>query len=263
MDNVKKSSKNTWNPEQYNKFEQERILPFYDLLNLILPKSEMSIVDLGCGTGKLTEILCKSLGVKKGLGIDSSSEMLNESNAYKYSGLQFQLMKIEDFKPKEKFDLVFSNAALQWLPDHFKLFTQLSELLNSNGQLAIHIPANYDYPAHVIASNLARETPFKEELNGEGLHNHVLTLEEYSKLLYELGFEKQIVRMQVYAHLLESTESIIEWVKGSLLTYYQGHLSPEKYELFFKRYREKVFAFFGDTKPIFMPFKRILIWAQR
>ncbi len=258
------STENGWDPVQYAKFEPERNLPFYDLLNLISPKSEMSILDLGCGTGKLTKVLHEVLESKNTLGIDSSDEMLTLSQAYRSTNLKFQLVPIEDFIPNEKFDLIFSNAALQWVPDHFKLFTILSGYLTAEGQFAFQMPLNYEYPTHAIAANLARENAFKEELNGEGYHHHVLTLEEYSKLLYELGFERQMVRSQIYVHLLESADSVIEWVKGSLLTYFRSRLSAEKYELFFNAYCEKIHAFYGDKKgPIFFPFKRIFIWAQK
>lgn len=254
--------KNSWNPQQYQKFEAERNLPFYDLIKLILSKKEMVVADLGCGTGKLTKALHETLHPKSTLGIDASTAMLEESSQYKQSGLEFTLMDIEDLHAPKKYDLIFSNAALQWVPDHFALFTRLASYLTEEGQFAIQMPANYDYPTHVIASELARETPFKEELNGEGLHHHILTIEEYSKLLYQLGFKQQIVRMQVYPHLLDSAQSLIEWVKGSLLTYYQSKLSPEKFEMFLQLYCEKINDFFGNTKPFFLPFKRILIWSQ-
>lgn len=263
MTTHKKMIKDAWNPQQYQKFEKERNLPFYDLLKLIIPKKEMNIIDLGCGTGKLTKILHETLQVKRTLGIDSSPQMLDESKGFKQANLDFMLMNIEDFKAQGKFDLVFSNAALQWIPDHFELFTKLAHYLTEDGQFAIQMPANYDYPTHVAASELARQSPFKEELNGESLDHHLLTIEEYSKLIFQLGFKHQIVRMQVYPHILDSTESVIEWVKGSLLTYYQSRLSPEKYDLFFKLYCDKITAFFGDTRPFYLPFKRILIWAQR
>jgi trans-aconitate 2-methyltransferase len=254
---------NIWDPEQYAKFEAERNLPFYDLLNLILPISKMNILDLGCGTGKLTRVLHEILESKNTLGIDSSKEMLDVSQSYRCQDLNFELIRIENYIPKEKYDLIFSNAALQWVPDHFTLFTKLASYLTIEGQLAVQIPANIDSPTHVMAAELAREKPFSDELNGNRLFKHILTLEEYSKLLYELGFERQIVRLQIYPHIMDSSESIFEWLKGSLLTFFKANLSPEKYELFNQAYREKIQAFYGEQQPVFFPLKRILIWAQR
>ena len=46
----------SWDPRQYDKFQREREQPFYDLLGLVRPAPRMRVVDLGCGTGKLTRV---------------------------------------------------------------------------------------------------------------------------------------------------------------------------------------------------------------
>lgn len=85
----------TWNPEQYKKFDEERNQPFYDLIKLISPFENMRVVDLGCGTGQLTAILHQSLQAAHTLGIDSSPAMLKESTHYQKPGLEYKLMKYE------------------------------------------------------------------------------------------------------------------------------------------------------------------------
>jgi trans-aconitate 2-methyltransferase len=257
----KSKQEDSWNPEQYQKFEKERNQPFFDLVKLILAYSEMNIVDLGCGTGKLTQYLHETLNAKKTLGIDSSSAMLKEASLSNQSNLYFQLLNIEDFRPRETFDLIFSNAAIQWLPNHAELIGQLSQYLSAEGQLAIQIPANFDFPTYTIARDIAKKSPFKGYLE-EGRPLYALSIEEYSKLFYHLGFRKQSVRAQVYPHILETTDSVIEWVKGSLLTYYQSSLPQDKYQEFLLKYTEEIKKFFGEQRPFFLPFKRLLLWAQ-
>ncbi len=252
---------NSWNPTHYLKFAKERNQPFYDLLKLIAIQPDMTVVDLGCGTGHLTKVLHQTLQAKETLGIDSSDAMLKEANSLDIPGLHFKNQDILEFCPSNTYDLIFSNAALQWVKDHEGLFARYKSKLKPNGQLAIHVPDNFEYPSHTIAKELASEAPFKEELR-EGRDPSVLTIEAYSQLLNQLGFKEQHVRAQIYPHLLESTDSLVEWVKGSLLTYYQGYLSPERYNEFLQHYRERVMNFFGDLRPMFLPFKRILIWAR-
>ena len=252
----------TWNPEQYQKFTKERDEPFYDLLKLIVPKKDMSVVDLGCGTGRLTQILHNTLKAKKTLGIDSSQTMLQESSNIKEPGLSFELRNIDEFHSSEKFDLIFSNAALQWLPDHHQLLKKLSEFLKPEGQIAIQVPANFDYPTHKIAQKLAEESPFVEIIQNQRPLS-VLKIEEYAVLLNELGFKHQNVKCQVYGHTLESTESVVEWVKGSLLSFYREKLSSALYNQFLAEYRNRILTHFGNKSPFFMPFKRILIVASR
>lgn len=251
----------TWNPKQYQKFAADRDLPFYDLLKLIVIKPNMTVIDLGCGTGKLTHFLHDTLKAKETLGIDSSPAMLQESSEFKTSSLHFQQSDIVAFQPTEKLDLIFSNAALQWVPNHTEIIKKLAKSLKKDGQIAIQVPANFDFPSHVIAQELSLEAPFKK-YTSKGHPPEVHNIETYSTLFYQLGARKQNVAEHVYPHVLESTDSLIEWVKGSLLTYYQHLLPLDEYQHFLEQYTKRIHKHFGEQRPLFMPFKRILMWAQ-
>src|SRR4051794_28943807 len=104
----------TWNPEQYAQFARERAQPFEDLIALVQPRPKMRVIDLGCGSGELTQRLHKHLGAARTLGIDNSPNMLEKARAHAIEDLEFRAGDIAQFEPGEKFDLVFSNAALQW-----------------------------------------------------------------------------------------------------------------------------------------------------
>lgn len=251
-----------WNVAQYEKFAHDRELPFHDLLQLIRPKKDMLVLDLGCGTGRLTRKLHDYLQAKHTFGIDSSSAMLERSQQYATETLQFEQEYIAHFSPKEKYDLIFSNAALQWLPDHPTLFHRIVEWLNPEGQIAIQMPANFDYATHTLAKELAQQAPFNEYLQS-GREPSVLRLEDYAELLYRSGLKNQCVRKQVYLSVLDRTEDVVEWVKGTMLVYYQKSLSPELFEEFLKRYTEQILANFGRQEPFLFPFKRILLFGQK
>lgn len=252
----------TWNPSQYGKFANERKQPFYDLLKLVEDKKGVSIIDLGCGTGELTEELHSLFDSPYTLGIDASSSMLQKASKFQANGLEFAQANIETFSPNRTFDLVFSNAALQWVPDHPHLFKHLFTLMSKDSQLAIQIPCNNDYPTHVIAKELSQEAPFKEYFH-EARTFYTLTPEQYVDILKEGGMKKEVVKLQIYPHVLESTASVIEWVKGTLLTFYQSHLPPDVFQKFLERYTREVYAYFGDQSPFFFQFKRMLIWAKK
>src|SRR5262249_42755330 len=110
--------RDAWNPAQYDRFRAERQQPFFDLLGLVRPQPGMRAVDLGCGTGELTSALHRRLGARETLGLDSSDAMIARSDRHAEPGLRFERGDIADFVASEPFDLVFSNAALHWLPDH-------------------------------------------------------------------------------------------------------------------------------------------------
>ncbi len=252
----------TWNPKHYQQFCNERNQPANDLIKLVQPKPNMETIDLGCGTGEITKHMHHVLSAKSTLGIDASGAMLEDALGLQEAHLNFQIGKIEDFYANEQYDLIFSNAALQWIPNHPSLFQRLHKGLKDDGQLAVQVPANFDYPTHTIARDMGLEAPFNTYIPENGRPSS-LPVEAYAILLYELGFREQHVGMHVYPHLLESTDSLIEWVKGTLLTYYQSHLPPELYTQFIEEYSRRILAHFGDKKPYFFPFKRILMWARK
>ena len=252
----------TWNPAQYERFRDERSQPFFDLMALVEARPAMRVVDLGCGTGELTRLLHQRLKAGETLGLDSSAAMLAKSQAFAGDGLRFEQRDIGKFTAEGEFDLIFSNAALHWLPCHEALLARLTAALKPGGQLAVQVPANDDHPTHTVAAEIARQSPFREAMKGYERHWPVLKPEAYSALLYRLGFARQQVRLQVYGHVLDARQNVIEWVKGTLLTDYEKRMPAELFAEFMRQYRERLFARLEDARPYFYPFKRILFWAS-
>lgn len=258
----------SWDPQQYEKFKDQRSKPFFDLMALVQPVQDMSIVDLGCGTGELTVDLHRGMKARETLGLDSSDEMLLRAKALELdpvldAKLKFTKGDIEKWKPKEKFDLIFSNAALQWCEDHRKIFSKLKAALSERGpdgrggQLAVQMPMNQDYPTHTVAREMAAEIA-----PDFTIQESLLSLEDYASMLFRLGFKEQNVFVKVYGHELESRDGVIEWVKGSTLTQFKKRLTPKKYESFLKEYERRLFSELKDERPFFYPFKRVLLWAR-
>lgn len=252
----------TWNPDQYHLFQRERSQPFFDLLDLVRPHDAMRIVDLGCGTGELTAGAHQRLHAASTLGVDSSNAMLEKCAAHKTATLTFQSADIATFDPAEPLDLVLSNAALQWLPDHENLFRRFRDWLRPHGQLAIQMPCNFDHPSHVVARTVASEPEFARRIVTERPSQPVLSPELYAAWLHDLGFSTQHVRVQVYGHILPTRAHVVEWVRGTLLTSYERQLPPNVFAQFLTRYKERLLPQLGTRDPYFYAFKRLLIWAE-
>lgn len=252
-----------WNPAQYAKYRDERAQPFYDLLALVQPKPDMRVVDLGCGPGELTRELHEALGARETLGVDNSPAMLEKATAFAGEGLRFAHADLGTFSEPGAYDLVFANAALQWSPGHPALLARLTACLAPGGQLAVQVPANDEAPSHALAAVVASESPFREALGGFTRVSPVLAPEAYATVLHQLGYQQQIVRLQVYGHLLGSRDDVIEWVRGTWLTAYEQRLPAELWPAFLARYRDVLFARLPDDRPFFYPFKRILFWGRQ
>lgn len=244
-----------WSPEQYERFAAERRQPFLDLLALVERHPRMRIVDLGCGTGELTRELHEGLSAEETVGVDSSETMLLKAGHFGGEMLRFEKGDIEAFVTERPYDLIFSNAALHWVPDHEKLFVRLTNFLAIDGQLAIQMPANDSHPSHRIAAEVARD--FGIEPRPE----FVLPIEKYAELLHRLGFKRQHVRMQVYGHVLPSSDDVVEWVRGALLTHYQSLLPAPRFQELLDEYRKRLHAGLADERPFFYTYKRVLLWG--
>ena len=228
----------------------------------------MRIVDLGCGTGKLTRTLHERLKASATVGIDQSDSMLSDARQdTPTGGVTFSVGTIESFvatpPPSAAWDVIFSNAALHWVDDHEQLIARLAALLAPAGQIAFQVPAQHDALTHRVADEIAGAEPFAAAFGGWRRSQPVLTPEAYARLLYRCGFAIQKVRLIVYPHVLASREDVVEWVKGTLLTEYKRHLPSEVYDRFVAEYRQRLLARLDDAKPYFYPFKRILCWGQR
>ncbi|HEU4842335.1 MAG TPA: methyltransferase domain-containing protein [Ilumatobacteraceae bacterium] len=256
-----------WDPGQYEKFAAERARPFWDLVALVEDRPLERAVDLGCGTGALTAELTRRRSVGAMLGIDSSPNMLAQAAAHAGPHLRFEAGDIATWTGRGDVDLVLSNAALQWVPDHVGVVTRWWAALRPGGQLAVQIPANADHASHRVAAEVAASEPFRSAMGGappaDQVAVNVLAPEQYAILLDHLGAARQHVRLQVYGHVLERSADVVEWVKGTSLTRFTNILPAALHDEFLATYTERLLARIGDHAPYFYPFKRILFWGRK
>ncbi len=249
-----------WNPDQYHKFQRERFAPFEDLLSLVHLREEMRVVDLGCGTGELTRRLADALPGSEVVGIDTSTEMLERAQEQARPGLRFEPGAIETLDGE--WDLVFSHAAMQWVPDHRSLMPQLFALVRPEGQIAVQMPSNHGHPSHTAITKTASEEPFRSALRGWTRKSPVLSVEAYAELLYTYGGTDIVAMEKVYPHVLENAGAVAEWTRGTALLPYLERLPPDLHEPFMERYRERLREW-RPSSPLFYGFRRILFAATR
>lgn len=252
-----------WNPEIYNKFKNIRYQPFYDLADFIKPVSGMKAIDLGCGTGEQTAILADKFKEADFLGVDSSAEMLEQSKALETDHLHFRKATTEEtLASGEKWDLIFSNAALQWSNDHETLFTELIKLVNPKGQFAVQMPVQPENKLNVILAELVDEQPFKSYLKGYKRDSPVLSIDEYAQILFDGGIEELQILQKVYPIIANDHETLYNFISGSALIPYIERLEAEQKELFIKTYKERIAEHFPKLPAIYS-FKRLLLYGRK
>lgn len=213
-----------WSAVQYSKFKQERTIPAIDLANSLKCENVNSVLDIGCGIGNSTAVLAKKFPCAKITGADNSDDMLT---AAKKDNPGIEFIKLDAGKDidsiKNRYDVVFSNACIQWISNHHKLLKDMFSLLNVGGILAVQIPQQSKHPVHSIMKSLSNSEKWKNKLRVKGIYNN-LSENEYYDVLSELTDNFRIWET-TYFHSMPSYESIVEWYKGTGLRPYLEQLS--------------------------------------
>lgn len=216
-----------WNSAQYLKFKTERTQPAVDLANRVPLAGPGNILDVGCGPGNSTQVLHAKFPNASILGIDQSQNMIDSARAacpemkFMLCDAQTDLNRIGNM-----FDLVFSNACIQWIPNHPSLLRQMMALLNPGGVLAVQIPLQREHPVHQILQRLAGKAPWQAYFQ-EPRPFYTLAPEQYFDLLAPLSSTVSMWRTD-YFHVLDSHMEILEWYRGTGLRPYLEVLPPDK-----------------------------------
>ena len=220
-----------WSSKQYLMFKNERTQPAIDLVNRIYIDDPQKILDIGCGPGNSTQVLAQRFPNAYILGVDKSPNMI-ETAKKDYPNLEFKICDVDkDLSILDKdFDIVFSNACIQWIPNHNQLLKDMIRLLKPDGILAVQTPMNYQEPIHKIIGEVSSSEKWKSEfINPRKFYN--LTQSEYFDLLSEISSEFSMWQT-TYCHKLKSHKDIMEWYRGTGLRPYLNVLSDEKKRAF-------------------------------
>lgn len=248
-----------WDPNTYNQFKQIRFKPFFDLMSLISPANLKSAVDIGCGTGEQTEILASKFEKTTFWGFDSSAEMLAGSKERETERLHFSIKSIEDFTGASSgWDLIFSNAALQWTNNHHALFPKLISRINNGGQLAVQMPFQKENVLNMILLEMVQQEPFAKVLNNFVRDSPLLSVDEYATMMFEGGLQDINVFLKVYPIIAKSEMDLYNFISGSALIPYMEKLTNEQQDWFKSNYIERIKLHF-PVFPAIYSFKRILM----
>jgi trans-aconitate 2-methyltransferase len=212
-----------WDPAQYLRHAGHRARPFADLLARVpdLPSAAPAVADLGCGPGNVTVLLTERWPTAHVTGYDNSPEMLDRALT-EHEGptpgggrLDFSYADVRTWAPSQPYDLIVSNATLQWVPGHVERFAEWIAGLEPGGTFAFQVPGNFSAPSHRLMRELAHSPRFKHRLADTLRHDDaVLAPEAYLERLTALGCEADVWET-TYVHLLTGEDPVLDWVKGT------------------------------------------------
>jgi trans-aconitate 2-methyltransferase len=223
----------SWNPDLYLQFKEERTQPARDLSARIVVEKPKDIVDLGCGPGNSTQVLRDRWPGANILGVDYSYEMIEKANTSCPNG-QWLRADLRDWNPEDSWNIVFSNATLQWIPDHRRLIPRVFSLVRPTGVLAVQLPANQDAPLHRALLEVARRNEWKDLTSG---CEDLITYHEpgfYYDILSALS-PRVFLWKTAYYHVLQNHQGLIEWYSSTGMKTYLDRLPEEKQKVSFRR----------------------------
>ncbi len=251
-----------WNPQEYLAFEDHRLRPALDLLARIPLEHASNVVDLGCGTGRVTRMMQERWPNAKVIGLDSSPEMLKEARAV-VSKVEWREQKIDDWRPTSRLDVIYSNATLHWLSDHEALYPRLMGYLEPGGYLAAQMPGNFTAPTHTLVYAAARSGPWVKKLEPLFRPPPVMELADYYAVLAPHS-EYLDIWETTYLQELHGDNPVAEWTRGTWLKPFLDVLHEPERSRFEAEYRRLILETYppGAMGQTLLPFRRIFIVAR-
>jgi trans-aconitate 2-methyltransferase len=257
-------TKTDWNPNLYLKYDKERIQPSIDLVSRINIDKPFRIIDIGCGPGNSTQVLVQRWPDSEIIGIDNSPAMIEKAKK-DYPNQDWQILDAGTNEIAGKFDIVFSNATIQWIPDHANLLKKFHNILSENGILAVQVPLFWDMPLGKSIACIAEGSRWKSETHGV---TSLFTIHDSSYYYDQLSslFNSIDIWGTDYIHILDSQLSILEMIRSTGLRPFLDRLESENdkndFEKIVLEEIKKDYPLQKDGKVLF-PFKRLFFTAKK
>lgn len=252
----------TWDPKAYLDFEDERTRPAGELLARIHGKSPLHVIDLGCGPGNSTALLARRWPKAKLEGLDSSEAMLDQARR---SGVDaaWHSGDIPTWSPNTHYDVIFSNATIQWIEGQDKLLPRLMSFLSADGVFAFQVPANFDEPSHRLMRDVAADGPWASKL--KDVRNLIRgTAQGYYEILEPHAASLDIWQT-AYLQVLSGADAVFRWVSATGLRPFVDALEGAERADFVRDYKARLALAYPlrASGTVLFPFQRLFVVARR
>ena len=263
----------TWDPRTYLRYSDIRFRAGIDLIARIPRPTDRkttpyaTIYDLGCGTGHLTRILADTFPDAAVTGVDSSPEMLAEAlrefPSATFPNITWQPADIRDWHPSRTPDLIYTNAALQWVPGHETLLPALMNTLREGGVFAMQVPRHFESPSHLELKDMVLQSPQRAKLEPLLLAT-IPSPETYWRWLSPHATNLDVWEA-IYLQVLDGPDPVVNFMKGTALRPFLSALSDKESADFLAQFAARMAKAYPAQKSgqTLFPFRRLFLVAQR
>jgi trans-aconitate 2-methyltransferase len=213
-----------WDAKDYAKNSTNQFQWAQELIPKLELQDNETLLDIGCGDGKITAELAKALPKGKVVGIDSSEQMIklakNAFPAQDYANLSFQVMDARKLSFKEEFDRVFSNAALHWIVDQKPVLEGIARSLKPKGFALLQMGGKGNAKDMLaVLEAMLQEDKWRRYFEGFTFPYSFCDPIEYSVMLLEAGLLPNRVELLPKVMKLAGAEGLAGWVRTTWLPY--------------------------------------------
>ena len=253
-----------WDAKLYLRFAEERTQPAIDLLARIAVEQPCRVVDVGCGPGNSTALLRVRWPSADLIGLDNSPEMIAAA-AKDFPDGKWIVADASAWTDSAVFDVIFSNAAVQWVPRHDALLPRLFEMVAPAGALAVQMPRHIHSPVHQLMLEIS-DRPEWRHLMGKARTAVVVQVPAfYYDLLQPLAVRIDLWETE-YLHVMDNPAAILAWIRGTGLRPFLQALEADEQR---RRFEELLLAGLEQAYPrraggrVLFPFRRLFFVAYR
>lgn len=254
----------TWDPARYLTFADERSRPFVELIGRIGSTEARRIVDLGCGPGHLMSLLRARWPHAEIEGVDSSPDMIARAVADNADpDVRYVEADLAAWVPPAPVDVVVSNAAFQWVPDHLDVIARLADHVAPDGAFAFSVPGNFGEPSHRLLDELASAAPFAGHTRRVARpYSHDAAT--YLTLFADCGWAVDAWET-TYLHVLTGDDPVFGWISGTGARPVLQALPDDGVRAdFVRRYKAALREAYPPHEwGTVLPFRRIFVVARR
>jgi trans-aconitate 2-methyltransferase len=235
-----------WDADLYLQFGDERTQPVIDLVSRLTVSNPKRIIDLGCGPG------------------NSTAEMISAASR-NAPDQEWILADASVWQAALPYDIVFSNAALQWIGNHDQLVRHLLDQVAPGGALAFQIPNHMNSPLHRLTLEIAEASEWSHRMTAA---KQALTVESPS--FYYDALVKTASKLDIweteYCHVMEDTKAIVQWISSTGLRPFLACLdTKDQQQRFIALLTERLDEAYPrqENGKVLFPFRRRFVSAYR